>query len=412
MFHGYQTLMKSIARAVGMKAYIDMGHPDDPNLDARIVAFPYDFRRSVVESAEELDKQLDKRLVHLGWKNQPNRVIIVAHSMGGLIARYWVAQDNWNLCRAVLTLGTPHRGAPKALDYLVNGPPSWAPGGRGLRDLLRDWPSMYELAPRYPSVEDIRSSGNRNVETPKLYPKDLRLPELQDKLAAAFNVHRNIEDGWDRNSAETHCLAYVGRGHGTLLKASWDGERLVSSKERPIWLDVAPEQRGDGTVPELSAIPIEQRNYVEHQWLAERHSRMVTASRCIAALTKLFEGLPPSTAAAREDVPPMIGLDLEDSYLRGYPIEVQARLIPRRLATPGISLKFELTGNGKVVRDGWLDRRDDGVWSTKIADLASGVYHITVNAVPRDTFRLSVSECFFILDESQRWRDLPRSTGE
>jgi pimeloyl-ACP methyl ester carboxylesterase len=243
--HGYQTLIKSILAAIGGNAEIDFGHPENPKLDARVVAFPYDFRRSITESAEELDKQIDRRLAHLGWKNQPNRVIVVAHSMGGLIARYWVAQGNWKFCRAVLTLGTPHRGAPKALDYLVNGPPRWTLGGSEVRDLLRDWPSMYELVPRYQSVEDVRSQDSDSAEAPKLYPKDLYLPKLRTKIATAFEVHRHIEDAWERNAPETHCIAYVGRGHGTLLKASWDGKQLVSTKKRPIWLPVAPEERGE-----------------------------------------------------------------------------------------------------------------------------------------------------------------------
>lgn len=406
VFHGYQELMTSIGEVVGASAEIDMGHPNNPKLDARVVAFPYDFRRSITESAEELDKQIDQRLAHLRWKNQPNRVIIIAHSMGGLIARYWVAQDNWNSCRAILTLGTPHRGAPKALDYLVNGPPRWIPGSRGLRDLLREWPSMYELVPRYQSVEDVRPQRSDNTETPKLYPKDLYLQGLQglqglqDKISVAFKVHQHIEEAWERNAAETHCIAYVGRGHGTLLKASWDGKRLITTKKRPTWLPMAPEERGDGTVPELSASPIEQGNYLAPKFLTERHSRMVTAPECISELTELLRGMRPSNRTARNS-PLMIGLDLEDSYLRGYPVGVQAWLTPRRLAPPELSLTFELTRDGHLVRNGWLDR-DGGVWSTTFTDLVPGAYEITVNAAPRDTFQLSNSECFFVLDESPR----------
>lgn len=403
VFHGYHELMESIAAVVGAGADIDQGHPENPNLDARVVAFPYDFRRSITECAEELDKQIDRRLTHLGWKNQQNRIIIVAHSMGGLIARYWVAQDNWSSCRAILTLGTPHRGAPKALEYLVNGPPKWILGSRGLRDLLREWPSVYELVPRYQSVEDLRSQDNGSAESPKaLYPKDLCLPELQDKIAKAFQVHRCIEDAWERNAAETHCIAYVGRGHGTLLKASWDGKRLITSKKRPAWLPMAPEERGDGTVPELSASPIEQGTYLDPRYLTERHSKMVTAPECIFELANLLKKMRPSNRAARGSLPLplMIGLDLEDSYLRGYPVVVQAWLTPRLLVSPGVSLSFELTCDGAPVRDGRLDHVDGGVWSTTFTDLAAGTYKITVSAIPQDAFQLSSSECFFVLDES------------
>jgi hypothetical protein len=215
----------------------------------------------------------------------------------------------------------------------------------------------------------------------------------------AFKVHRHIEEAWERNAAETHCIAYVGRGHGTLLKASWDGKRLISTKELPTWLSRDREARGDGTVPVLSAIPIGQRNYAKHNFLAERHSGMVTALKCISKLGKLLEEMPETTGDAREDLPLMIGLDLEDSYLRGYPVDVQARLTPRRLVIPGVSLAFELTCNGNLVREGRLDHGAGDVWSTRFADLATGNYRIVVYALPRDAFHLSSSECFFVLGE-------------
>jgi triacylglycerol esterase/lipase EstA (alpha/beta hydrolase family) len=406
VLHGYEKLIESIGAAVGGSTNIDFGHPGNPKIDARVVAFPYDFRRSIVETAEELDKHIDRRLAHLGWKNQSNRIIIIAHSMGGLIARYWVAQDNWNISRAVLTLGTPHRGAPKALNYLVNGPSRWTPGGRNLRNLVRNWPSMYELAPRYQSVEDIRSQIDGPNQTLKLYPKDLDLPGLQPKLKAAFELHRHIEDAWEHNAAETHCVAYIGRGHGTLLKASWDGTRLISSKKRPTWLPMALEERGDGTVPELSACPIEQGNYLERRFLTERHSRLITAPDCISELTRLLNKMRPSNRTAREHLALMIGLDIEDSYLRGYPVDIQAWLTPRRLVPPGASLTFELTCNGKLVRKGWLDEDERDVWSIRFIHLPADTYKITVHAEPRDTFQLSNSECFFVLDELRRERDL------
>lgn len=271
---------------------------------------------------------------------------------------------------------------------------------------------MYELVPRYQSVEDLRSQDNDSTATPKLYPKDLHLSKLRDKIATAFEVHRDIEDAWERNAAETHCIAYVGRGHGTLLKASWDGKRLISTKKRPTWLPVAPEERGDGTVPELSAVPIEQGNHAERRFLTDRHSRMMTAPECVFELTRLLQGMPLANRAARADLPLMIGLDLEDSYLRGYPVDVQARLTPRRLATPGVSLTFELTRDGHLVREGRLDRGDDETWSKTFTDLAAGTYEITVKTAPSGTFRLSGSECFFVLDESRRERDLPRALRE
>jgi pimeloyl-ACP methyl ester carboxylesterase len=106
----------------------------------------------------------------------------VAHSMGGLVARYRLAQDdNWKLCRALITLGTPHRGAPKALDILANGIKvgSW----RVTRPVpvLREWASVAELLPRYPAVLD-RSEGTDGVLR---RPHELPLEWLRGPAAAA-----------------------------------------------------------------------------------------------------------------------------------------------------------------------------------------------------------------------------------
>ena len=117
-----------------------------------MVLFPYDFRQSVVHNAELLAQEVSQRLAHLGGKGD-HRVVVVAHSMGGLVARYWLGPlggHRW--CRALITLGTPHRGAPKALQMLVNGLPLGL--FSAITGVLREWPSVYELLPTYEAILD------------------------------------------------------------------------------------------------------------------------------------------------------------------------------------------------------------------------------------------------------------------
>ena len=50
------------------------------------------------------------------------QVVFVCHSMGGLIARWYIEQcGGAEITRKLITLGTPYRGAARALDQLVNG---------------------------------------------------------------------------------------------------------------------------------------------------------------------------------------------------------------------------------------------------------------------------------------------------
>ena len=50
------------------------------------------------------------------------QVVFVCHSMGGLIARWYIEQcGGAEITRKLITLGTPYRGAAHAVDQLVNG---------------------------------------------------------------------------------------------------------------------------------------------------------------------------------------------------------------------------------------------------------------------------------------------------
>ena len=55
---------------------------------ADIVAVPYDFRRSIVDAAEHLDEVVKARLDGLSEVERIGRVVVVAHSLGGLVAEH------------------------------------------------------------------------------------------------------------------------------------------------------------------------------------------------------------------------------------------------------------------------------------------------------------------------------------
>ncbi|WP_394619078.1 esterase/lipase family protein [Lentzea sp. JNUCC 0626] len=96
---------------------------------------------------------VEARLRDLTPDARRERVIVIGHSMGGLVARYWLGPlDGAADCAALITVGTPHGGAPKALDWLVNGVKFGPKRFSALTALLRNWPSAYDLLPRYPAI--------------------------------------------------------------------------------------------------------------------------------------------------------------------------------------------------------------------------------------------------------------------
>ena len=114
--------------------------------------FPYDWRASNRWAAEALDAFIRPRLHD--WRNGEGgsdaKLWLVSHSMGGLVARYFLEHlEGADITRHLITMGTPHRGAPKALNALVNG---LGLGPLDFSRVIRSFASTYELLPQYPVV--------------------------------------------------------------------------------------------------------------------------------------------------------------------------------------------------------------------------------------------------------------------
>jgi len=339
--HGYEGLMRTLG---GLDdAVVDDGTPAGRRLDATVVALPYDFRLSVTVATQRLDDEIRQRCAVLwpGEKPAAARVIIVAHSLGGLVARYWAADpDNAPLCRALITLGTPHRGAPKALDVLANGIPLGRLGHWQLpRTVLREWPSIGELLPRYAVIED-RSRTNTSAVTgeaaltsgPLVWPHELGVPWLTESARQAFAVHQTIETAWrtmPRDSIEM--VPRIGYGHGTARSCIWDGKEItVSSAAGPHgdglgqWTD----DLGDGTVPAYCGLPLEMDRHAPKQMrVPYRHMPIVHLAE-VVELIKSYEGVPPDMAPIRagKERPAVLGLDVVETQPAGTPIPIIATI--------------------------------------------------------------------------------------
>ena len=128
----YERLINSLENRGGYRE----ANWDEPGEDAyqdAFYVFPYDWRLDNVENARALVKKIETLKRKLGRPDL--KFNIVAHSMGGLIARYaamygdadlsagrpkptWAGARNFN---KIFLLGTPNGGSVQALDTLVNG---------------------------------------------------------------------------------------------------------------------------------------------------------------------------------------------------------------------------------------------------------------------------------------------------
>ena len=250
-------------------------------------------------------------------------MIVVAHSMGGLVARYWLGPlGGWRTCRALVTLGTPHRGAPKALDALVNGVRLLGRRLPGPSALLHDWDSPYELLPRYRCVWDAADGQQR-------YPHEIEQLGLGKRGVDAFTLHEQIAQDFDaipRSGPEL--VVRLGYSHPTLASATWNGQRLSVSKEAPRGLDLGrwDGELGDGTVPAISALPLEMDGCDPTDRRAVHTHGRITAPDEVAALLNRYEGWPAQTAARGAERPVALGLDIDELHAAGVPIRVGVRL--------------------------------------------------------------------------------------
>ncbi|MFD1541521.1 esterase/lipase family protein [Nonomuraea guangzhouensis] len=399
---GYGELVRRIQRRfVSARVGVYRGDATPAGLD--VLLFPYDFRRGVAHAALRLKDCVDGVLSSLTPGERRKRVIVIAHSMGGLVARYWLGPlKGADCCAALISLGVPHRGAPKAMDWLVNGVRVGSVALPVAGELLAEWPTTYDLLPRYPAIlPRPRDPAAPEVMRDALYPHDLGdavLGELRrDRVRKGYALHREIEDAWTSLGEQgTAPLIYVlfARGHRTPSRAVLDHGRLIVSKAPdPRWLPNG-EWRGDGTVPALCTIPIELDDD-RRTWLpvAERHRMMTRAAFVIDALRNLSA---PSMRAVRGDerpAEPLLGLDLDDTLTTDDPVPVIAEIFG---AEPGEETQAWVTverlDREEEPTPSHLMRWEDGQWRAILSPLPRGVYQVRVEVVNIPVFDVLVCE--------------------
>jgi pSer/pThr/pTyr-binding forkhead associated (FHA) protein len=209
--------------------------------------FPYDWRKDCRLAARQLADAIDS------LKISPP-LIIIAHSMGSLVSRYYVERlGGKKKVSRLIFLGGPHYGAPKTLMTLLFGPKLLPFGllGERLREVISTFPSMYQLLPIYPCTEDQKKHS---------------IDVLSDEswlLDGQKSFLRNAREF--RRELGTRCsvpsISIFGYGIKTITKVR------VKRSSQGQWqgVDFGLEEAGDATVPEQSAIaegseihPVEQ----------------------------------------------------------------------------------------------------------------------------------------------------------
>jgi hypothetical protein len=336
---------------------------------------PYDWRRDVRVAARLLARRSHEWLAE--WRrrsgNDDARLVLIAHSLGGLVARAFLElHDGWRATRALVTFGTPFRGSPNALDALCNGVRKGPLGLVDLTDLARSCTSVHQLLPLYPMVD----AGEGRLRR----PAEVSLPHVPRRRAAralAFHdeIRRAVES--HRRSSRYRERGYrvfpvVGVGQPTPQSARLEAgrlEMLASFK--------GEDHSGDGIVPRASATPLEKGHEGRAMYAGTCHASLQSAGATLTHVVGLLAGLEIDLGDYREAPAPLgrVALDVPDVLWADEPLRVRARADRPRVS---LSARVRAASGGSPVARKALRRGGDGWSSAEIGPLRPGSYRVTV----------------------------------
>ena len=333
--------------------------------------FPYDWRRDNRVAARRLARRGREWLE--AWRRSSGardaKLVLVGHSMGGLISRYFLeCLDGWRDTRTLVTFGTPYRGSLNALDTLVNGKKIKF---FDLTELARSFTAIHQLLPTYPCYDGGDGSLVRVDET--------EIPHLdRGKAKAALDFHREIRDAVEAHLKDDAYLEaryglgrVVGIKQPTQQSARVDGDRVKLSPRIG-----GQDPGGDGTVPRPSATPLEFEDDEGAAFSAERHASLQNDDHVLLQLTGVLTGNTIAWQRFRGVVQMVdLSLDVEDLYSASEPVFVRAQPDSDSVEElVAIAVDVE-TGEERARRP--LAPADGGWYEAQLGRLPEGVYRVT-----------------------------------
>jgi Lecithin:cholesterol acyltransferase len=297
---------------------------------AAVLEFPYDWRLPVAHNgrllAEAATAHLQRWRAHEAHDAARRRhpagraaqLVLVAHSMGGLLARYLSlipgASDD---VRATVTLGTPFYGSVKAAVLLNTGRGAPLPARRPLAALLRrdadagvralaaTLPGVHDLMPTYRCLDAGSTARRLTPADVVALGGDAELAEaardLHSKLAGARLVGHRAVVGVAQPTPQSITLQNgVVRAH----RYACEGEPGAAPQR--------VDRAGDATVYRESA----SLHGGAHTYLPQQHGSLARTDEAIACAVHIVTERDPDAFG-----PPLgageIGLDLPDLVAAG-----------------------------------------------------------------------------------------------
>jgi pimeloyl-ACP methyl ester carboxylesterase len=336
--------------------------------------FPYDWRRDNRVAARKLAKNAEGWLA--AWREKSGaadaKLILVGHSMGGVISRYYLeCLDGWRDTRVLVTFGTPYSGSLNAVGTLVNGlKKKIGPVGIDLSELVRSLTAIYQLLPTYACYDggDGKLVGVSEATIPHVDQERAKAAaEFHDEIRNAVAAHEQ-EDDYRENRYDIRPVVGILQPTFQSARAAGDGVSLLRTYD-------GDDQGGDGTVPRVSATPVELEHEANAMFASERHASLQNEDAVLVQLRGVMSGLDVDFPAFRDAFPSIgLGLELDDAYQTGEPVQV--RVHPEEEpAEPLLVEVFDAETNQDVARE-TLRPAEDGWHEARLGPLQEGAYRL------------------------------------
>lgn len=219
MVHGYQASPDIFS---GLREYLSgQGYSS--------TALAYASEKGIAPAASELAKYLQKKSSELKAEGiQAKRFDLIAHSMGGLVARYYTCGKGYsgnNNVRKLIFISVPQKGSPFAslgLQYYTDN---------SIRDMATDSELITSV---FPSM--VNSGLNPSIETANILDRFDEVVSVQNASLAEWKINTEIFDVGESNLTVDKLM------NGEILKATNHKRILYNMKVYRVILEMLGSQ--------------------------------------------------------------------------------------------------------------------------------------------------------------------------
>lgn len=223
-----------------------------------LFTFPYDWRLDNAAHFDRLEEKIEEALT----KSNTDKVILLAHSLGGLVSRAYLLSNpaGAGKVESLITMGTPYWGSPKVFYAVLSGYGFGNPfvSQIEMKAVTQNIPSAYQLFPRRPFVTDIQNpSQPRPVFLDELFTIKYKGISSIESGSRDAEIRQHTNSGASYRELISRAGEYE-RASFTLLPSStnsWVLNNFLLEESEKFWQSM-------GTIRNPTPLPADIKHYV------------------------------------------------------------------------------------------------------------------------------------------------------